>query len=314
MAITNTLISVIVPSYNRADTVGQTLDSILAQKVDADIEIVVGDDGSSDDVRRILEEYRKRFPDVIRLFLRDENIGLGANWAQCVKDCNGEFICNCDDDDYWHNPLKLQLQLDYYREHPECNILLTDHRNLNIRTGEETDCNAFINRNVDVQKAMWKDSSFCNATVMYRATFLKAHLDLDEFIRSHFSLQDWPAFVVLTAYSNVDILPVSTATHVTGEVGITRPDTVEALARRFEEDKKVFNYLVSLFPEKFPYSDSYWERYVNGRLMSKAFDFGQFDLAKRYGKNCNNVKFIKRVCSQNRWLFELYVGLKRKDA
>ena len=42
------LISVIIPSYNRADTVGQTIDSILAQKVDADVEIVIGDDCSTD--------------------------------------------------------------------------------------------------------------------------------------------------------------------------------------------------------------------------------------------------------------------------
>ncbi len=46
-----TLISVIIPSYNRADTVGETIESILAQKVDADIEIVIGDDCSTDNTR-----------------------------------------------------------------------------------------------------------------------------------------------------------------------------------------------------------------------------------------------------------------------
>ena len=50
-----TLISVIIPSYNRANTVGQTIESILAQKVDADIEIVIGDDCSTDNAREVLE-------------------------------------------------------------------------------------------------------------------------------------------------------------------------------------------------------------------------------------------------------------------
>lgn len=42
------LISVVIPSYNRANTVGETIESIVAQKVDADIEIVIGDDCSTD--------------------------------------------------------------------------------------------------------------------------------------------------------------------------------------------------------------------------------------------------------------------------
>ena len=94
-----TLISVIIPSYNRANTVGETIESIVAQQVDADIEIVIGDDCSTDNAREVLEQYRQRHPDIIRLFLREQNMGLGANWAQCVKDCRGEFICNCDNDD-----------------------------------------------------------------------------------------------------------------------------------------------------------------------------------------------------------------------
>ena len=52
------LISVVIPSYNRADTVGQTIESILAQKVDADIEIVIGDDCSTDNARDVLLKYR----------------------------------------------------------------------------------------------------------------------------------------------------------------------------------------------------------------------------------------------------------------
>ena len=51
------LISVIIPSYNRANTVGFTIDSILAQKVDADIEIVIGDDCSTDNAREVLLQY-----------------------------------------------------------------------------------------------------------------------------------------------------------------------------------------------------------------------------------------------------------------
>lgn len=303
------LISIIIPSYNRADTVGQTIDSIIAQKVDADIEIVIGDDCSTDNAREVLEQYRQKYPDIIRVFLREENIGLGANWAQCVKDCRGEFICNCDNDDYWHNPQKLQLQLDYMKSHPECNICVTNHRTHNRTTGEIRECKAEIDH-ADIQRSMWGGSHFCNATIMYRADFMKAHLDLDEFIRRRLSLQDWPAWVILTAYTDIDVLPVSTATFGIETVSITRPDTIEKLARRYEGDKEVYRYLGQLFPDKFPYNERGWDDYVNGRLLSKAFDLGQFDKAKHYGKECSGVSWFKRYCSQHKLFFKLFIKLR----
>lgn len=305
-----TLISVIIPSYNRANTVGETIESIVAQKVDADIEIVIGDDCSTDNAREVLEQYRQKYPDIIRLFLRERNVGLGANWAQCVKDCRGEFICNCDNDDYWHNPKKLQLQLDYMRAHPESNICITNHRTHNRTTGEIKEVKVELDHN-DIQMQMWNGGGFCNATIMYRAEFMKAHLDLDEFIKRRFTLQDWPAWVILTAYTDIDLLPESTSTFGIETVSITRPDSVAKLAKRLRGDKEVCRYLGELFPEKFPFSDEDWDRYANGRLCAKAFDVNDFEFAKRYGKECSGIGWFKRVCSQNRVLFAFYRILKR---
>jgi glucosyltransferase len=305
-----TLISVIIPSYNRANTVGETIESIVAQKVDADIEIVIRDDCSTDNAREVLEQYRQKYPDIIRLFLREQNMGLGANWAQCVKDCRGEFICNCDNDDYWHNPNKLQFQLDYMRAHPDCNILITNHRTHNRTTGEIRECKARIDHS-DIQQSMWGNSSFCNATIMYRAEFLKDHLDLDEFIKRRFTLQDWPAWVILTAYTDIDVLPDSTATFGIETVSITRPDTVEKYAKRLAGDKEVCRYLGELFPDKFSFTDEDWDLYANGRLCAKAYNVNDFESAKKYGKECTGVGRIKRLCSQNKILFEIYRWLQK---
>ena len=303
------LISVIIPSYNRANTVGQTIESIVGQQVDADIEIIIGDDCSTDNAREVLLEYKEKYPDIIRLFFWNENMGLGANWASCVKECRGKYICNCDNDDYWHNPNKLQLQLDYMEANPTSNILITNHRTHNRTTGEILEHKAKIDHS-DIQQSMWGGCSFCNATIMYRADFMKAHLDLDEFIKRRLSLQDWPAWVILSAYTDIDELPVSTATFGIETVSITRPDSVERLAKRYKGDKEVCRYLGELFPDKFPFSDREWDLYANGRLMSKAFDLGQFELAKQYGRECVGVSKIKYVCSQNKLLFYLFIKLR----
>ena len=300
-----TLISVIIPSYNRANTVGQTIESIVSQKVNANIEIVIGDDCSTDNAREVLLEYKEKYPDIIRLFFGDENMGLGANWASCVKECRGKYICNCDNDDYWHNPNKLQLQLDYMEAHPESNVLITNHRCHNRDTGVITEEVANIDRTIPLQKAMWGGCRFCNATIMYRAEFLKAHLDLDEFIKQRFSLQDWPAWVILAAYTDFDILPVSTATFGIETVSITRPDTYERLEKRLKEDGRITKYLCSLFPENFHYKDDDNGAWINLQLMSMAFRKRDFAAAKRYGAQTNS-RSIKVRCSQSRILFYLF--------
>lgn len=303
------LISVVIPSYNRADTVGQTLDSILAQKVDADIEIVIGDDCSTDNAREVLLKYKEQYPDVIKLLFHKKNMGLGANWATCIKACKGKYICNCDNDDYWHNEHKLQIQMDYMESHPESNICITNHRTLNRTTGEIKECKAEIDHS-DIQQSMWGGCHFCNATIMYRADFIKAHLDLDEFIKRHFTLQDWPAWVILTAYTDIDELPDLTATWCLETVSITRPNSVERYAKRLEGDREVCRYLGELFPEKFPYTDEMWDNYASGQLMSKALSVGDYESAKKYGKIYQGGGF-KKMCSQSRLLFGLYRFLKK---
>ena len=299
------LISVIIPSYNRANTVGFTIESIIAQKVDADIEIVIGDDCSTDNAREVLTQYKEKYPDIIRLFFWEKNLGLGANWASCVKECKGKYICNCDNDDYWHNTNKLQLQLDYMESNPQSNVLITNHRKHNRDTGEITEHIAKIDRTIPIQKAMWGGSDFCNATIMYRADFMKKHLDLDEFINRRLSLQDWPAWVILAAYTDFDILPISTATFGVETVSITRPDTYERLERRYKGDAIVYEYLCELFPEVFPFSKEGWDFYINSQLMAMAFRKRDFKSAKKYGALTNSNSF-KVKCSQNRILFELY--------
>lgn len=277
------LISVIIPSYNRADTVGETIESIVAQEgigTEYDIEIVFGDDCSTDNAREVLEQYRQKYPDLIRLFLREQNVGLGANWAMCVKDCRGKYICNCDNDDYWHNPQKLHLQLEYMECHPECNVLLTNHRTHNRTTGEIRDCIVNVNHSSDMQDEMYYHAQVCNATIMYRADFLKNHVDLDEYIRRRFSLQDWNTWVILAAYTRFDLLPISTATFGVETTSITRPKTYEQLLNRMNKDADCARYIGELFP-KYQFDQEDWNQNTRTQLLRLAYQRNDYRKAKQ---------------------------------
>jgi glycosyltransferase involved in cell wall biosynthesis len=114
------LVSVLTITYNQERYLAQALDSILMQAIDADLEIVVGDDASSDGTGAILRAYRDRHPGQFRLLLRDRNVGLVRNFAETLLACRGRYVAILEGDDFWTSPDKLRTQVEFLESHPEC--------------------------------------------------------------------------------------------------------------------------------------------------------------------------------------------------
>ena len=112
-------ISVIITSYNHQAYIEQCVESILGQKGDFEMEIIVGDDCSRDRTGAILEGYRQKHPNLIRILHDDKNLGITRNLKRCLDACTGEFIAICEGDDYWTDPYKLQKQSQYLRARPD---------------------------------------------------------------------------------------------------------------------------------------------------------------------------------------------------
>lgn len=304
-------VSVVIPSYNRANTVSQTIDCILNQQCNFDFEIIIGDDCSTDNAREVLLEYQEKYPQNIVLLFHNQNIGLGANWATCVKECRGKYICNCDNDDYWHNQEKLQLQVDFMESHPTENVVITNHRCHHRDTGVITEEKAWIDRSMPLQQAFFHGHQrFCNATVMYRRDFLIEHLKLDDFINYQFTLQDWNTWMILSAYTDFYIMPISTATFGMETESITRPKTYESIINRFTKEKECYKYVCDLFPIDCPFDEKGWNSYVNSILLNQAFKQKDYPKANEFGKKTGS-KSLKVFCSKNRILFWIYTWLKR---
>ena len=102
------LASAVIITYNQAQYIGQTIECALAQKVNFDYEIVIGEDCSTDRTREICLRYQAKYPDIIRVITSDRNVGLLDNWYRSVKAAKGKYIAGCGGDDYWHNPNKIK--------------------------------------------------------------------------------------------------------------------------------------------------------------------------------------------------------------
>jgi glycosyltransferase involved in cell wall biosynthesis len=106
-------ISVIITSYNHERYIKQSMDSILDQKGNFNLEIILGDDCSTDNTYKILREYSEMYPNNIKMMPNQGNLGVTKNLKRCLEACTGDFIAICEGDDYWTDEYKLQKQMDY---------------------------------------------------------------------------------------------------------------------------------------------------------------------------------------------------------
>jgi glycosyltransferase involved in cell wall biosynthesis len=120
-------VSVLLRAYEQERYIARALESILDQRGVA-FELLVGDDASTDGTREVIERYARAHPGLIRTFFPERNLGHGgrALFAALLGRAQAEFVARLDGDDFWTSPEKLERQVAYMDDHPECAICFHD--------------------------------------------------------------------------------------------------------------------------------------------------------------------------------------------
>lgn len=119
-------ISVIVTTYNHEKYIAQCLDGILAQKNCPEFEIVIGNDFSTDKTEEVILEYKKKFPEIIKILPRTQNLGMQKNLKDCFAHCSGDYIAICEGDDFWIDEFKLKKQYEALEQDAMAIMSFTD--------------------------------------------------------------------------------------------------------------------------------------------------------------------------------------------
>jgi glycosyltransferase involved in cell wall biosynthesis len=118
-SVKTSLVSVIIPTFNRAWSIQRAIDSVLSQEYE-NFELIVVDDGSTDETPEILSGYGK----IIR-GVKQKNSGVSAARNRGIAEASGRLIAFLDSDDYWL-PQKLSAQVDFFLSHPDALICQTE--------------------------------------------------------------------------------------------------------------------------------------------------------------------------------------------
>lgn len=113
------LVSIGLMTYNHEAFIAKAIESVLMQETNFTYELVIAEDCSTDRTREIILNYKKKYPNLIRLLLQDQNVGMKKNSNDLRRACWGKYRANLEGDDYWIDPGKLQKQVDFLESHPD---------------------------------------------------------------------------------------------------------------------------------------------------------------------------------------------------
>ncbi len=120
------LVTVIIPTFNRAGLLPRALKSALEQSY-RPLEVIVVDDRSDDETPELLARWRDRSPELLTVIRHEKNLGVSAARNTGLRAGRGEFVAFLDSDDEWL-PGKLEAQVDYLTENAEEALVQTQER------------------------------------------------------------------------------------------------------------------------------------------------------------------------------------------
>lgn len=124
-------VSIRLMCYNQEKLIAKAMDGIMMQKTNFKVEVVIGDDFSSDNTLNIIKQYQNTDHIKINILNRTkgdeywemrQKHGRLYNYYNILHNCNGKYIAMLDGDDYWTDTRKLQKQVDFFEENPNCTI------------------------------------------------------------------------------------------------------------------------------------------------------------------------------------------------
>ncbi len=280
------LVSIAMVTYNHEQYIAQAIESVAMQETEFPIELIIGEDCSTDCTREIVFEYQRKYPKVIRVITSERNVGMRRNCMRVNAGARGKYIAYGDGDDYWHNRRKLQMQVDYLECHPECGMVHTNADSYHVLSGrrmpmaipyrpELCDSDDPFLQQLTGACAIWP------LTVCIRKELLdQITRECPEITDERFMMGDTPRFLEIAHRSAVHYMPISTATRNLLPESATQSQSIARKGKFIASSAEMtLHYL-----EKYPVPEQYdrqIRRWVYLRELEYAYLCRDADRARR---------------------------------
>ena len=195
-------LSVMMITYNHERFIAQALESVLAQQVNFDYEIVIGEDCSTDRTREILMDFCRRYPKRIVPLLRDKNVGAMRNAEATLAACRGQYLALLEGDDYWTSREKLERQVKFLDTHPGSSMCCHRVQFLDETGLAKTDVFPSLPAGPYTIEDILKGNFVMTCSAVLRRDLVPA---LPLWFRK-MKLGDWPMFALVARYGTIELM------------------------------------------------------------------------------------------------------------
>lgn len=275
-------VSVVIITYNQEHCIDRVLGSVFAQKGDFELEVIVGNDASTDGTFQRLEWWKNRYPKNLKIINHEENVGFRKNYLSAVRVATGKYMCMCDADDYWTDRSKVRRQVEYMERNPGCAICF--HRVINVyeHSGEKTLSNG--GQQVDTTIVdLSRRNYITNLSVMYRRECVPAS-SLPEWL-GEVSLPDYAYHMLYANHGYVHYMKRPMGTYIKSESGAW---SLSSRVRQLEMSLDVRLRLMDYFGEGS-------EAYVG--LRDASVDILVAIIA--YGDEVDSAQYVRKIMELN---------------
>ncbi|MCI1188898.1 glycosyltransferase [Hymenobacter sp. DH14] len=236
-------VSVSMITYNHSAYIAQAIESVMMQQTNFAVELVIGEDCSTDNTRAIIEEYQERYPGKIRLVTTPNNVGPNPNFFRTYQACGGEYIALLEGDDYWTDPQKLARQVEFMEANSDFSFCF--HNALVMYEDGSGRSPHLMTTDLKPEYTLadiTRDWNIATGSIMFRNGLIS---ELPTWVFDSVA-SDLPVFVILASQGRVGFLSECMGVYRINRGGVTRSGHAErfvlSLVRMHENVDRYLNY------------------------------------------------------------------------
>ncbi len=293
-----TLLSVCIITYNHENYIREAIEGVLMQIVDFEYEIIIADDFSTDNTRKVILEYVEKYPNLFTLIFQKRNVGAAQNWVDLLSYPKSKYIAYLEGDDYWTDSCKLQKQIDFLVNNQDYGMVSTNSLQYNQSTGNYIRLNSMTrNKVIIVEDLLFEKNIVYSLTVCFRACIFQDFLKDNKYLLAKWKMGDLPLWLYVCSKSKIFYLNDVTAVY---RLLTSSASNSNIIKFNIEFIKSSFNikyyFLINYFPSYYWLNKKLYSFFLYQCLVANVKYNGNFldfisMLKKFYIKN-NQLKYF----------------------
>lgn len=298
------IVSICCITYNHGKFIADCLNGFLKQKTSFPFEIVISDDCSTDNTKKIIDTYVSKYPAIFKDVSPSKNLGSIKNFYHVLEKASGKYIALCEGDDYWIDENKLQMQVNFLEKNPEYGLTYTLAR-IFLQEKKRFSNQKAGRRFISYEDYFVNGNCFPTLTICFRKDLYEKYLcDIPEYDRHGWKMGDLPLGLWFSKNSKIKYFAKTTSVYRVLSESASHSTDINKIKVFNESSYEIREYFINKYGNR-----ELLEQYKIGELLYRFWqdnDVDQFLQCYKQFKYKTLLLRLKKIICCNGLLYKLY--------